>query len=143
MLAKLIPGAHGAVPQCVPGPACVPSEFCFRFWLGSVVEAQSGCGVLSMSVFHSLWVAGCCTSVKHRVSFTPFQTGCSSQHTEVEAAYACRRQSLKSLLHCTRGACSFSQLLMVLFSSGAVLALSQSYLSSVAEALDQDIENLH
>lgn len=30
------------------------SEF-FSFWLGSVVEAQSGCGVLSLSVFHSLW----------------------------------------------------------------------------------------
>lgn len=33
VLAKLVPAAHGslragAVPQCVPGPARVPSEFC-------------------------------------------------------------------------------------------------------------------
>lgn len=37
-------------------------------------EAQSGCGVLNMSVFHSLWVTGCCTSVKH-CEFYPFSKG--------------------------------------------------------------------
>lgn len=71
VLAKLIPGAHGAVPQCVPGPARVPSEFCFSFWLGSVVEAQSECGVLSMSVFQSLgdWLLHIC---KAQGEFYPF-----------------------------------------------------------------------
>lgn len=120
VLAKLVPAAHGslragAVPQCVPGPARVPSEFCFSFWLGCVGEAQSGCGVMGVSVSHSLCVTGCCTSVKHRVSVTPFNGAAASSTLNLKLLMLAD-ESLKSLLHCTRGACSFSQLLIILFS---------------------------
>lgn len=68
----------------------------------------------SVSISQSL---GDCPSVKHRVSFTPFQRGCSSQHTKLKAAYAClmTKPEIPASLH-KGGACSFSQVLIVLFS---------------------------